>query len=90
MSAAQARTLIAEGGTLVDVRTPAEFQAGHLTGAINIPVDQMEARIGEIPSSRSVVLYCASGLRSSAAAGKLRRAGRTEVFNLGAMSRWNE
>ena len=90
MTSAQARELIAAGGTLIDVRSPTEFQSGHLPGAINIPVNQMDARIAEIPSGRPVVLYCASGMRSEAAAGKLRRAGRTEVFNLGAMSRWNE
>jgi rhodanese-related sulfurtransferase len=43
---------------VVDVRNPDEYAAGHVTNAINIPVDQLEARQAEIPQDRPVVTYC--------------------------------
>jgi rhodanese-related sulfurtransferase len=42
---------------LVDVRTPEEFAAGHIPGAVNIPVTEMEARANELPEDQRVVLY---------------------------------
>lgn len=83
-----AKELVAEGATLVDVRTPGEFAAGHIDGAVNIPVQDFSSRAREIPKDRPVVLYCASGMRSGAAARLLRGAGRTDVHNLGGISRW--
>lgn len=44
--------------TLVDVRSPDEYTAGHVPGAINIPVDELEARQSEVPRDRPVVTYC--------------------------------
>jgi len=86
-SSTDARALVAAGGALVDVRTPAEFAAGHVDGAVNIPVDQIERRAGEIgPSDRPVVVYCASGMRSASAASTLRRLGFTTVADVGGMS----
>lgn len=74
----QARQAKGQPTVLIDVRTPAEFAAGHVPGAINIPVDQVEARIGEIDKLRSkgeIVLYCRSGRRAGAAAGVLEARG---------------
>jgi phage shock protein E len=85
-NAGQVRTLLQQGATLVDVRSPGEFASGHIDGAINIPVDQIRARMSEIPGGKPVVLYCRSGARSSSAAQTLRGAGRTDVHNAGAMS----
>lgn len=85
---AQMRQLVAEGAALVDVREPDEFAHGHINGAVNIPLDSLEARLdslGNVP----VVLYCASGMRSQRACALLRsRHGRDDVHNLGAMTRW--
>lgn len=81
----QVQTLLRQGATLVDVRSAGEFASGHVRGAINIPVDQIGARLGEIPAGRPVVLYCFSGARSASAAQTLRRAGRSDVHNAGAM-----
>jgi phage shock protein E len=55
---------------IVDVRTPGEFASGHIPGAINIPYDQMEARVSEIIAYKDepVVMYCRSGRRSGIAA----------------------
>jgi rhodanese-related sulfurtransferase len=87
--AGQARQLVASGARLVDVRTPAEFAAGHIPGALNIPVQELEQRMGELePKHAPIVLYCRSGNRSSSAARALKAAGYAAVHDLGAMSRW--
>jgi len=44
--------------TLIDVRPRLEYVSGHVAGAISIPVDELEARIGELPSDREIVAYC--------------------------------
>jgi rhodanese-related sulfurtransferase/biotin operon repressor len=44
--------------TVVDVRPPREFAAGHLPGAVNIPVNELEKRLGELPKRKEVVAYC--------------------------------
>ncbi len=85
----QARALVAAGASLIDVRTPGEFHAGHLPGARNLPLDGLIARPGQAgPTDRPVVLYCASGTRSGVAARALRRAGYATVVNLGPMFAW--
>lgn len=89
ISGDRARELVAEGARLVDVRSPEEFAAGHLPGAVNIPVQELAERTTELhPTSTPVILYCRSGARSSRAARLLGRAGFDVVHNLGAMSRW--
>lgn len=77
--------LIAAGALLVDVRTPEEFAAGHLEGALNIPHDQTEARLAEYGTdkSASIVVYCRSGRRSGIAEDILTKNGFTAVHNGG-------
>ncbi|MFH1980661.1 MAG: rhodanese-like domain-containing protein [Pseudomonadota bacterium] len=53
---------------LIDVRQPAEYQDGHIPGALLIPLGEMERRLFELPSDRDLVFYCRSGGRSAAAA----------------------
>lgn len=84
----EAHQLVADGATLVDVRTPAEYAAGHIDGAINIPVDQLSKRLGEIPKDEAVVVYCHSGSRSAAAARTLESAGYARVEDIGGMRNW--
>ena len=89
VSPADARRLVADGAVLLDVRTPEEFASGHLPAAVNIPVQELARRMGELEAKeRPIVLYCRSGNRSNHAAGILKRAGFTAVHDLGAMSRW--
>jgi rhodanese-related sulfurtransferase len=84
-----ARRLVAEGALLVDVRTGTEFAAGHIEGAINIPVQQLDRRLDELGAKdRPLVLYCRSGQRSARAARMLGAAGFTAVHDLGPMTRW--
>ena len=72
-------------GIWIDVRTPEEFKEGHLKDAINIPVDQIGARIGSVSPDKSapVNLYCRSGRRSEAALQDLKKMGYTNVTNHG-------
>lgn len=60
---------------IVDVRTPGEFAAGHAPDSLNIPLDQLEARVGELAKDRPVVLCCATGARSGLATQWLRAMG---------------
>jgi phage shock protein E len=86
---AYARQLVQAGARLVDVRTPGEFAAGHLPGAVNIPLQQLDDRLAELePKGSPVVLYCRSGHRSGNAARTLKSAGFAAVHDLGSMSRW--
>lgn len=55
------------GQVLIDVRTPKEFAAGSLPGAINIPVDDLRARLGELDPKQPVTVYCQVGLRGHVA-----------------------
>lgn len=84
-----AREKRAAGALLLDVRTPAEYRAGHIEGAINIPVQQLSQRIAELHDRRAqdIIVYCQSGARSSEATALLRRAGFSKVQDVGAMSK---
>lgn len=84
---AKARELVKAGAVLVDVRSPGEFAGGAITGAKNIPVDQLGHRIGELKGAKTVVVYCRSGGRSASAASVLGQAG-FEVYDLGPMHAW--
>jgi len=70
------RELVQKGAYLLDVRTPEEFASGHVTGAINIPVQDLPRRMKELSDTkRGVVVYCRSGGRSAQAAAMLIRRG---------------
>ncbi len=80
-----AKKLIADGGKVIDVRSPAEFKSGHYKGAVNIQHSNITAGIKKtkIKKETPVILYCASGARSSAAASALKANGYTNVHNAG-------
>ncbi|GMU61313.1 MAG: hypothetical protein AMXMBFR34_30760 [Myxococcaceae bacterium] len=89
ISGDRARTLVQGGAKLVDVRTPGEFGLGHLPGAVNVPLQELGARLGKLGAKdEPVVLYCASGARSALARSVLKGKGFRQVFNLGGMGRW--
>jgi NADPH-dependent 2,4-dienoyl-CoA reductase/sulfur reductase-like enzyme/rhodanese-related sulfurtransferase len=67
---------------LLDVREPAEFTAGHVEGALNIPLPQLRARLGELPGDREIWVYCAAGQRSYYALRILRQHGYSCARNL--------
>ena len=68
--------------SLIDVRTADEASLGSLPGAINIPLDELRARMNEIPTDRPVYLFCEVGLRGYLASNILKGHGYTDVCNL--------
>jgi len=76
---------IGAGATVVDVRTAEEFNDGNFAGAVNIPLQDLQRRVGEIPKDKPVILYCASGARSSVGARFLKQSGYADVINAGGL-----
>ena len=85
----QARELLARGAAVIDVRSPAEFDAGHVPHAINLPLDTLTERIQAVVNDKEapLLLHCLSGGRSALAQRRLRRLGYTQVHNLGSLDR---
>lgn len=81
---------------LLDVREPAEFAAGHLPGAVNIPRGVLEFKIGSDPAlgnqqNESIVVYCQSGGRSALAAESLHKIGYEKAVSMaGGFKAWAE
>ena len=74
---------------VLDVRTPEEYAAGHVPGAVNVPYDQVASRLAQIPKDKDVVLYCRSGRRAGLAADVLAANGYTKLEHLqGDMQAW--
>ena len=71
-----------ESTYVLDVRSPEEYAAGHVPGAVNIPYDQMASRIAEVPRDKDVVLYCKSGRRAGIAAEALASQGYDRLQHL--------
>jgi rhodanese-related sulfurtransferase len=67
---------------IVDVRTPEEYNAGHIAGAINIPLDELRARYQELDSSRDTVIYCGIAYRAYLAYQILSQKGFRKLRNL--------
>lgn len=81
------------GGLLIDVREPAEWEAGHIVGATPLPRGVLEGKIEDLASDpdQPIVLYCASGGRSALAADSLQRMGYRNVLSLaGGFKAWQE
>jgi NADPH-dependent 2,4-dienoyl-CoA reductase/sulfur reductase-like enzyme/rhodanese-related sulfurtransferase len=75
---------------LLDVRTVAEYNAGKIGDAINIPVDELRSRLSELPKDKTIYIYCEAGLRGYLAQRTLRQSGYDNVFNLsGGYYLWN-
>jgi hydroxyacylglutathione hydrolase len=77
------------GVTVVDVRNASEWSAGHLPGALHLPLGALPARLGAIPRDRPVVVHCQSGARSVIACSVLEAAGFANVESLrGGFGAW--
>jgi len=76
---------------LIDVRTPKEWRAGHVDGAVNIPLGDLPSRMEEIPRGTRIITMCEAGYRSSLAASLLAREGLEPIVNVeGGMSAYRE
>lgn len=83
-----AQSAISADAVVIDVRTPGEYSAGHLEGAMNIDVQasDFDSQVSALPTDGDYVVYCRSGSRSAAAAARLADLGFTAVTDAGAMS----
>jgi rhodanese-related sulfurtransferase len=68
--------------TIIDIRTASEVANGKIPGSRNIPLNELRARLDEVPKSGQVVVHCAGGYRSSIAASLLAQAGFANVVDL--------
>ncbi len=84
-----ARRASGEAPVVIDVRTPEEYAAGHIPGALNIPFDQVAQRISEVEAPHGVALYCMVGPRARKGESTLLSAGYTSVLHLeGGLAAW--
>jgi len=89
ISAEQAVAALKQGALLIDMRSPAEFATGHLKGAINMPLQQIDSLISGYVTDKNQVLllHCQSGTRSDIGKSKLNALGYTRAYNLGSYDR---
>ena len=78
--------LMKQGAQIIDVRSPAEFNGGHIKGSVNIPLQNLQASIGKIKKDKPVITCCASGMRSASAKNILQSKGYQNVHNGGGWS----
>jgi len=89
ISTGSARKHLKQGARVVDVRSAEEFRAGHLPGALNLPLGELsEDAPRRVPDRQQILLlHCLSGTRSGIARRQLKGMGYTKVFNLGSYRR---
>ncbi len=81
---------LAAGVTLIDVRNPDEYVAGHVPGARLIPLNELVDRVDEVPMGAEVLVICGSGARSMVAAEFLAEQGATPINVAGGTLAWVE
>ena len=82
----EARSLIEDKPDLVilDVRTASEYEEGHIEGAVNIPVQELSARLDELSREDELLVYCRTGNRSAQAVDILQDVGFTKIYHMNA------
>lgn len=71
---------------ILDVRTLEEYNEGHITNAVNIPIDDIDTI--DIEKDKTIYVYCASGNRSKMATNKLIDMGYTDVYDMGGINNY--
>jgi rhodanese-related sulfurtransferase/glyoxylase-like metal-dependent hydrolase (beta-lactamase superfamily II) len=75
---------------LLDVRNPREWEAKHIEGSVNVPLNHLQERIAEVPRNRRIAVHCAGGYRSSIAASILHQYGFTNLIEMaGGIAAWD-
>jgi phage shock protein E len=89
VSKASALNYLKEGARVIDVRSPGEFESGHLPNALNLPLGELREQAARLlPDKEQVLLlHCLSGTRSGMGRRILKRMGYAKVFNLGSYGR---
>lgn len=92
LSVADLHSQLSEGGTdlqVVDVRAPGEYSAGHLPGAKNVPLPELQTQLGGLDATLPTAVVCASGYRSAVAASILQRHGFDHLYDIiGGTAAW--
>ncbi|MBO5376718.1 MAG: rhodanese-like domain-containing protein [Bacilli bacterium] len=89
----RAKTMLANGALLLDVRTTQEYEEKHIENAVLLSVDEISKENAEliIPTKdTTVIVYCRSGNRSNQALNVLKNLGYTNVYDLGSINNWQE
>jgi hydroxyacylglutathione hydrolase len=74
---------------VLDIRNPREWATKHINGSVNIPLNHLQERIGEVPRNRRIAVHCAGGYRSSIAASILHQYGMTRLIEMaGGLAAW--
>ncbi|MGV3459841.1 MAG: rhodanese-like domain-containing protein [Flavobacterium sp.] len=87
------KKMTAQKGQVIDVRTPKEFQSGHIAGAVNLHVydKDFEQRVDKLDKNKPVYVYCKAGGRSAEATETLKSKGFKTIVELdGGMDAWTE
>ena len=79
---------MSEGGQIIDVRSPIEFNGGALDGAVNIPISSVQTSVDAIDNSKPVLLYCRTGARSEMVKQYLEQLGFNQVHNIGGLQQF--
>lgn len=90
VKSSEASSLIKEGAILIDVRTKEEYDEKHITGAVNIPLAEIEKGNINYDKDTAIIVYCRSGNRSATAAKELITLGYTSIYDLGSINNWKE
>ena len=77
------KALIHEGAVIIDVRSPQEFQSGHVRKSKNIPLNELDMKYKTLKKNQPVIACCASGMRSGSAVSFLEAKGFIKVYNGG-------
>jgi rhodanese-related sulfurtransferase/glyoxylase-like metal-dependent hydrolase (beta-lactamase superfamily II) len=89
--AAKAKRYLLDGATSLDVREQDEYAAGHIEGAIHVPLGALHGNLSLVPANGPIVVYCGHGERASTAASLLEAAGHTDLVNLdGGFGAWKD
>ena len=78
--------LVKNGAVIIDVRTKAEYQQGHIKGSINVPLNNLSNHYSKLDRNKPIITCCASGMRSAQAKNILNANGYSEVYNGGGWS----
>lgn len=78
--------LVKQGAVILDVRSPGEYQQGHIKGSINAPLNDLSRQLSKLKKENPVITCCASGMRSASAKSILKSNGFTQVHNGGGWS----
>lgn len=86
----EAREMMIEGNIILDVRTQAEYEQGHIQEAMLLPVDSiLDGDLESLPDkNQTILVYCRSGNRSATASEALVEAGYTNVYDFGGINDW--